>query len=306
MDVWSRFTCFVKGLPTILCWSVFLRKPATYSFSIIFCVGMSTRALTFALIVICFPVVDLVFILKSTLFRLLICAPRKSNPSFICVINGFDSFSSSPVFSHKYSFICFFISVASFIGPSSKKTKSSAYLMYMALRYVGSIGSFRGMCRINFRACCLSNSVAFLFLGSLAYTILLYFLLVRLLSPVLCEGRISSEMYLSNSCSTTFANSGLRTLPWGVPMLEVTIFPFIGSLYPTLNVLFTMMRNLWHFIFWRRIFKMISWGILSKHLDISPWMTHVYWCAFRWRICSALCVDFPGLKPWEHSKNVGS
>ena len=50
----------------------------------------------------------------------------------------------------------------------------------------------------------------------------------------------------------------------------------------------------------------MSCGILSKHFDIPPCMTHLNWCPFRYRGFRALWVDLSGLNPCEQFRKISS
>lgn len=70
------------------------------------------------------------------------------------------------------------------------------------------------------------------------------------------------------------ASRGLNTLPCGVPSLGIICFPVSGSMYPATSDFRRRSKVLSHVIHDFIIFSIISWGILSKHLDMSPCMTH--------------------------------
>ena len=81
-------------------------------------------------------------------------------------------------------------------------------------------------------------------------------------------------MNLSNSLRTILANRGLSKKPCGVPSWGIICLPLSLSIYPATSDFLIRSKVLSQIIVERRILFIVSCGILSKHLDISPWMTH--------------------------------
>ena len=111
---------------------------------------------------------------------------------------------------------------------------------------------------------------------------------------------------MSKLFRTMLANVGLATLPCGVPLSEYeTIFVF-SSMDPQPIILLIILMNGSHIISLRRLSRIILCGMLSKHLEISPWMTQAKSSPFSIRTSNAVLIDRLGLKPWLVSWNNGS
>ena len=80
------------------------------------------------------------------------------------------------------------------------------------------------------------------------------------------------SMNSSSLFKTMLESKGERILPWGVPILDLSNFPF-SSMCPTFSPLSIKVRVLEQDIFSLIELSITLWGILSKHLEISPLIT---------------------------------
>src|ERR1700683_1491958 len=96
-------------------------------------------------------------------------------------------------------------------------------------------------------------------------------------------------------------NIGLTILPWGVPMYEWIIvlpaYPYPFLMAGLTNDFLINSKVLWQEILLPRRNMILSCGILLKHLEISPLITHVKWPPFICNCFRAECTPLLGLNP---------
>ena len=203
------------------------------------------------------------------------CAPRNLKPSLVAVIMVFSLFRLRPHSSASIPATWFLIILASSTVPIISMTKSSAYLMYIIRLKLGSCVSTLGVALRLATSILISGDPGCVRLSlwildcSFAYS--LFFSLLVPLSNL----SLSLAIRESSSCRTMFDRSGLSTLPCGVPSVFFTSFSVVGSMYPAVRDFLISCKVLSHLIFDSMRFMIISWGILSKHLLMSPWITHL-------------------------------
>ena len=96
--------------------------------------------------------------------------------------------------------------------------------------------SILGIFSISIKAFSLSVAVESFFVCLMCDS-MLYSGFVRLLVPLWYSGIRFVIIYLSNSWSTILASRGLRTLPWGVPIVDFMIFLVFWFRIPTVMAL---------------------------------------------------------------------
>ena len=79
-------------------------------------------------------------------------------------------------------------------------------------------------------------------------------------------------MNSSSLVKTMLESKGERILPWGVPILDLSRFPF-SSMCPTFSPLSIRVRVLGQDTLSLIESSINLWGILSKHLEMSPFIT---------------------------------
>lgn len=127
----------------------------------------------------------------------------------------------------------------------------------------------------------------------------------RRLVPVSKSGFTSDSMNRSSLCKTIFARTGDITLPCGVPIV-LFIRIFFSFITPTFNALSIRVRVLTQEIRSLRQSIITLWGMASKHLLISPWITHGKALPRRYSWFSAVWVDLLGLNPCDASRKCSS
>jgi len=111
------------------------------------------------------------------------------------------------------------------------------------------------------------------------FTSAAYFGFICLYLPLL-NLILRSAINLSSSFRLMFASSGLSTLPWGVPMSDLTRLPVSGSMYPAFRAFCINYRVMAHFTLFLTRSIMILWGDGVKTFGNVPlyysWIVSIF------------------------------